>query len=115
VGGRLRSMKNPLRVLMVEDDRSDADYIKELLSGEDRAHFILEQAASLSEGTRRLQEENFDVLLLDLGLPESHGLDTFMRCRDLASEVPVVVLTGLDDEEVAMQAVQEGAQDYLVK
>lgn len=112
---RLRPMKTPLRVLMVEDDGGDADYIRELLSGEERAHFSLEQAGSLSEGVRRLQEERFDILLLDLGLPESQGLDTFMKCRDFASEVPIVVLTGLSDEEVAMQAVQKGAQDYLVK
>jgi diguanylate cyclase (GGDEF)-like protein len=104
-----------VRALLVEDDPADAEYIRELLSGEKVACLELLHVDRLSRALELLGREEFDVVLLDLGLPESHGLDTLERMREAVRKVPVIVLTGLDDEAVATKAVQEGAQDYLPK
>src|ERR1043166_1593229 len=69
----------------------------------------------LSDAVGRLEEVAFDAVLLDLGLPDSQGLATYRRLRDAARKVPIVILTALQDASVAVLAVQEGAQDYLVK
>jgi diguanylate cyclase (GGDEF)-like protein len=104
-----------VRALLVEDDPADAEYIRELLSGEKVACLELLHVDRLSRALELLGRGEFDVVLLDLGLPESHGLDTLERMREAVRKVPVIVLTGLDDEAVATKAVQEGAQDYLPK
>ena len=69
----------------------------------------------LSDGLDRLSTDHFTVVLLDLSLPDSHGLETFTKAHEQAPDVPIILMTGLDDEELALQAVQKGAQDYLVK
>ena len=79
------------------------------------SRFRLRSSERLAEALRLLSETHFDVVLLDLGLPDSQGLDTLRRLRDKHRKVAVVVLTGKDDEELALQALQEGAEDYLVK
>ena len=105
----------PIRVLLVEDNLGDADLLQETLAEGASAQFELTGVSRLGEALQRLFEEHFDVVLLDLGLPDSQGLDTFVRTHAAAPDVPIVVLTGLDDEMLAVKAVQAGAQDYLVK
>jgi serine phosphatase RsbU (regulator of sigma subunit) len=104
-----------IRVLLLEDNPGDARLIREMLVETGNTRFELTGADHLAAGLERLAADPFGLVLLDLSLPDSHGLDTFRSLRACAPEVPIVVLTGLDDEGLATQAVQEGAQDYLVK
>src|SRR5262245_40736290 len=108
------SHKGKIRVLLIDDDPQDAELVKEYLS-ENPSLAPLEWCERLKEGMRRCQRALFDVVLLDLHLPDSHGIETFHRFRAAVPDVPVVVMTGLDDEERALEAVQHGAQDYLPK
>ena len=105
----------PISVLLVEDNPADERLIRELLGEATGAAFEMECADRLSSGLARLEKGGIDVVLLDLGLPDSHGLDTFVRMRSEAPDFPIVVLTGLDDEATGTAAVRGGAQDYLVK
>ena len=104
-----------IRVLLIEDNPGDARLIRELLAEAAIATFSLECVDRLSAGLKRLSEGGIDVILLDLGLPDSQGLDTFATIYDQVRHVPIVVLTGLDDETLAIQAMRAGVQDYLVK
>ena len=104
-----------IRILLIEDNPGDARLIRELLSAKESASFDLEHADRLSTGLARLAQGNIDVIFLDLSLPDSHGLDGLNKICAQAPKVPVVVLSGLSDEAVAINAMQEGAQDYLVK
>ena len=104
-----------IRVLVIEDDPYDIDYLQELLADVENASFDFACADRLTTGLAYLAEEDFDVILLDLFLPDSRGLDTFLKARQQNPGVPIVVLTCLDDEGLALQAVQAGAQDYLTK
>ena len=99
-------------VLLIEDDDDDRALFSRLL--ESCARTVV-PAASLAEGLRRVQTGGVDVALLDLRLPDSQGIEGLMRLARTHADLPVVVLTGLDDEAVGQRAVQEGAQDYLVK
>ena len=108
-------MEDRLKVLLIEDNPGDARLIREMLIAMKGRAFDVECADRLSIGLDHLAEGGIDVILLDLSLPDSQGLDTFVRAQAQASGVPIVVLTGLDDETLAVRAVQEGAQDYLVK
>jgi signal transduction histidine kinase len=103
--------------LLIEDNPGDARLIREMLSDdqEGASTFELERVERLEQGMAYLAEHGADVVLLDLSLPDSQGLDTFLRLRERLPMVPVVVLSGLSDETVAVRAVHEGAQDYLVK
>jgi signal transduction histidine kinase/DNA-binding response OmpR family regulator len=105
----------PIRVLLVEDNQGDARLLRELLKETGRSQFDLVHVDRLSEALRVLRAEPFPVILLDLSLPDAHGLDTIGRLRCQAAGVPIVILTGLNDEEIAVRAVEEGAQDYLIK
>ena len=100
---------------MIEDDASDLFLIKKMLAKEGGNCFRLEHADNLSEGLGRLNKTDFDVVLLDLGLPDSWGLETFITIHAQAPQIPIVVLSGLDDKSLAINAVHNGAQDYLVK
>ncbi len=104
-----------IKVLIVEDNAGDVRLIRELLSQAQGSRFHLEWTRSLSDGISCLSRENFDVVLLDLGLPESKGMDTFVSLKNRFTAVPVIILTGLADEELALKAMHLGAQDYLVK
>ena len=104
----------PLDVLMIEDDDDDVLIIGDLLKGA-HARIRLARSANLFDGLKRLGEASFDAVLLDLSLPDSRGPDTFYTVRSQFPRLPVVVLSGLDDEDVAYATVQDGAQDYLVK
>jgi two-component system, cell cycle response regulator len=107
--------RSDLTVLLVEDNPGDARLIQEALADTMGGHCTLVHVDRLSAAQHRLAVEPFDVILLDLQLPDSSGITTFDRVQAGATDVPVVVLTGLSDEGMAMQAVQRGAQDYLVK
>ena len=105
----------PARVLLIEDDPVYARLIETLLEEEAGGAYRVERAGRLDEGLDRLRGGHVDAVLLDLTLPDSKGLDTFVRARDAVPSVPIVVLTGFDDEQLALDAVKRGAQDYLVK
>ena len=101
-------------VLLIEDNPGDADLVR-LRLVEGNSAVSVNCVNRLSEGLASITKQSPSVVLLDLNLPDSHGAETFRRVIDHAPNVPVVVLSGLDDEVLAMKAVQQGVQDYLVK
>lgn len=104
-----------LKILLVEDNPGDALLVEERLSEARVARFSVIRADRLGSAIRSLGDHQVDAILLDLGLPDSHGLDTLDAIREEAPGIPVVVLTGYEDERTAIEAVRSGAQDYLVK
>jgi serine phosphatase RsbU (regulator of sigma subunit) len=104
-----------IRILLVEDDPDDVWVMRNLLGDRWDAPFELVQVELLAAAIERSTDDPFDVILLDLSLPDSRGLETFFAMYAHATDVPIVVLSGLNDERTAMKAVQAGAQDYLVK
>lgn len=108
--------KECCQILLVEDDPGDANLIRHLLNQAAAGRFDLVTADSLAVATGRLQQEKPpELILLDLTLPDSNGLETVQAVQRLAPNVPIVVLTGHDDDEFALSALEVGAQDYLVK
>ncbi|HML05552.1 MAG TPA: response regulator [Methanobacterium sp.] len=105
----------PINILLIEDSAEDAVLIKEMLNESSKIPFNLTHVNRLKTGFEKLFQEPFDILLLDLNLPDSWGFDTFIRTYDQVPELPIVILSGFNDEEVAVKAVSEGAQDYLIK
>jgi len=105
---------SPLRILLVEDNPGDVLLIQETL-GDRQGEFALESVERLAAALERLRTGGIHVVLLDLTLPDSAGLGTFTAVRTNAPDVPIVVLTGLSDEALAVATVRDGAQDYLVK
>ena len=109
-------MRSSLRILLVEDDQADARLIEIALAEiENTANMDLVQVARLSKAFESLAERGADAVLLDMNLPDSQGLSTVTRMMEKAPNVPIIVLTGLADEVLTVQALQKGAQDYLVK
>lgn len=106
--------EQPVKILVVEDNPADARLLEETLKDAPGGGFELTVAERLSDGLR-LAHEGFDIVLLDLRLPDSEGFDTFERMHDEVPDVPIVVLSGMSDETLAVRAVQQGAQDYMVK
>jgi len=104
-----------MKVLVIEDNPTDALLISSLLRESGGGQFAIECVERLAEGLDRLGDETIDAVLLDLSLPDSSGFDTLMQVETRAPKVPIVVLTGTDDEALAARAVRYGAQDYLVK
>lgn len=104
-----------LRLLVIEDEPQDAKYIGEILSESSDPVYQIEFADRLSCGLDRLDRGSIDVVLLDMCLPDSRGLETVIQARSRAPRVPFVVLTGNKDEKLGVEAVKEGAQDYLNK
>jgi signal transduction histidine kinase len=107
--------KEPLHVLVVEDNAGDARLLREMFSKEQPGSFEVTHLLRMSDALSHLAKGVTDIVLLDMGLPDGHGLDTVRRARAVAPGVPVIVLTGLDDEALAAEAMREGAQDYLIK
>jgi len=105
----------PIKFLLIEDNPGDARLIQELLSEANMESFQVEVAKRLSDGLDALSARRFDVVLLDLSLPDSSGLETLVKVHTKAQKVAIIVLTGLSDEALAVEAVRKGAQDYLVK
>ncbi|MBI3297492.1 MAG: response regulator [Elusimicrobia bacterium] len=108
-------MSETTSVLLIEDDADDAYLIGKALSRTPGGNFALEVVDRLSRGIDRVAEGGIDVILLDLTLPDSMGLDTLQKTRAAVVSIPIVVMTGLDEESVALAALQQGAQDYLIK
>lgn len=108
-------IKKPLRLLLVEDSESDAALLEENILSSTIWDIYLSVAVSLGEAIEHLKDNHTDAVLLDLTLPDSSGLDTIRKVKEANSDIPIVVLTGIDDETIGIEAVRTGAQDYLVK
>lgn len=106
---------NSIKILLIEDNPADACLIKEMLLESDSTGFIVEAVNRLSNGIEYLKNHAVDVVLLDLTLPDSTGMATFEKLSGHAPRLPIIVLTGLDDERMAIESMRSGLQDYLVK
>jgi signal transduction histidine kinase len=104
-----------LQVLVIEDNAGDVRLLREMFSKERADSFELTHLLRMSDAEAHLAKGGVDIVLLDMGLPDGHGLDTVRRAHAVAPGVPMIVLTGLDDEALAAEAMQAGAQDYLIK
>jgi len=107
--------EKPIKILFVEDDSGYVRLIKEMLKEYNRALFEPTHVTKLAGAIKHLKTETFDVVLLDLNLPDSWGFETFEKLRAESPSIPIVVLTGMTDEDLGVMAVQKGAQDYLGK
>ena len=105
----------PIHVLLIEDNPGDIRLVRELLGETRYGQFPLIQAGRLDAGIRCLNEATIDVILLDLSLPDSQGVETLIRMHAAARGIPIVLMTGLEDEELGLHLIQAGAQDYLIK
>jgi len=104
-----------VKILLIEDNPGDIRIIKELLQDAVDFRFDLISADNLLDGLNYIEEKKVDIILLDLGLPDCTGFDTVLRTREKAKNIPLVILTGLNDGELALKAIHAGAQDFLVK
>ncbi|MCX7709428.1 MAG: GGDEF domain-containing response regulator [Clostridia bacterium] len=104
-----------INVLLVESDINDARLIHQLLSIESNIEFKMDLAENLSAGLEFLGKKPYDIILLNIFLPENQGLDTLERFHDTVPEIPIIIMTSVDDESLGIKSVQNGAQDYLVK
>jgi len=105
----------PVTVLIIDDDPVQVQAISNLFAAANGHPFELDSAGSLSEGEARLASGRFEIVLLDLGLPDSCGMETFTKLHRRFPGLPVVVFTSLEDEGVGLELVHDGAQDYLIK
>ncbi|MCS6318741.1 MAG: PAS domain S-box protein [Nitrospira sp.] len=105
----------PTHILLVEDNARDARLLRELLADTGTDRFTLRHVERLDAGIRCLTQATFDIILLDLWLPDSQGAETLVKMHRAAQGIPIVLMTGLEDEELGLQLIQAGAQDYLVK
>src|ERR1044071_1002895 len=106
--------EKPIKLLLIEDNPGDARLMELMLRGKNRESFELEWVERFADGLQRVAKGGIDLVLLDLSLPDSHGPETFSKFHQQAPHVPIIVLSGLDDEEVAIKTVQAGGQDYTV-
>lgn len=104
-----------INICLLEDNRGDVILIKELLSDIKNKNYTIEFYENLAELEKRLIADDFDVLLVDLNLPDSKGIDTFNKVKKIAPRKPIIILTGLFDDELAAEIVSIGAEDYLMK
>jgi DNA-binding response OmpR family regulator len=104
-----------ISVLLVEDDEQDAYLVQRMLIPVSQAEIVVRHVSTRADTLICLAHHHIDVVLLDLGLPDSQGFDTVLRIRASFPGVPVVVLTGLDDEDVGLRAIECGAQDFVSK
>ncbi|MBV9864203.1 MAG: PAS domain S-box protein [Abitibacteriaceae bacterium] len=105
----------PISILLVEDNPADAGLLREALRDVETTQFALHHVERLDTALQYLETNPADIVLLDLSLPDAHGMDSVRRTHTAVPHMPIVVLTGNNDEEIALQAVQMGAQDYLIK
>lgn len=108
-------MRPSLRVLLVEDNPGDARLVQEAFLESNFTRFEVEHAPTLAHATEQLTRNRADVVLLDLSLPDGQGLRSAARFMSAFPNVPFIILTGLDDEAVGLDAVRQGAQDYVIK
>jgi len=104
-----------IAILLIEDNPGDARLLEEMLKGSGEESWRLHHVSNVKEGWDRLENETINLILLDLMLPETSGIETFKKIYGHAPDTPIIVMTGLNDEELATSAVRHGAQDYLVK
>ena len=104
-----------INVLIVEDDPGDARLVVEALRNNGRRSFSTENVKSLKAALEQLKDKKFNIVLLDLSLPDSFGAATVEEINRQAPQMPIIVLTGAQDETIAMEVVEKGAQDYLIK
>ncbi|MDJ0661007.1 MAG: hybrid sensor histidine kinase/response regulator [Crocosphaera sp.] len=104
-----------IKVLLIEDNLAESRLLHEVLKGATKQEFRLFHEKRLQDALKQLQTQTFDIILLDLTLPDSQGLDSLVPIISQKSHIPIVVLTNMNDEELALDAVRKGAQDYLVK
>jgi DNA-binding NtrC family response regulator len=104
-----------INILYIEDNHDDVAIMEEMLADQGNMAFSLIHFDLLATGLERLDKDGMDIILLDLSLPDSHGFATFQAVTKKAKDLPIIIMTGIDDETLAVKAVQEGAQDYLVK
>lgn len=109
------SKKSITRLLLIEDNPGDARLLREMLNEQGSHNIEFTHVECMSEAEKHLAECEVDIILLDLGLPDAQGLEAVRRAHAAAPRVPLVVLTALDDESLAAQALQEGAQEHLIK
>jgi DNA-binding NtrC family response regulator len=100
-------------ILFIEDDPDLADALETTFRYADTSDFIIERAITLGSAITLLGSREIDVVLLDLNLPDSRGLETFLKIQRIAPELPVIILSGLADEALAVESVRAGAQDYV--
>jgi diguanylate cyclase (GGDEF)-like protein len=108
-------MEAAMRILLIEDNPGDARLLREMLRAEVHSEFAVTTVDRIASGLASLGEREFDLVLLDLSLPDSEGIDTLRQVRSAAPGLPIIVLTGLNREDMGLMAVREGAQDYLIK
>ena len=104
-----------MHILLIEDNENDVEIIRHSFSESSEETWTLHWVNTLHAGLALLENGGIDVVLLDLSLPDSQGVETFTQVHRCAPFMPVVVLTGLEDEQFGLQMVEKGAQDYLVK
>ena len=104
-----------IRILLIEDNSGDAYLIEEHLEEFANFSYEIESVGTLNEGLNILKEQPFDVILLDIVLPDSDGVNTFFRIHNQNSRIPIILLTELDDKAIGSYAVEKGAHDFLVK
>jgi len=107
--------KKPINVLLIEDDRGYARLIREMIEDRMGRYVNSDHVISLAEGLEHLKNKHVDVVLLDLILPDSEGLDTFLRVNQATPDTSIVILTSIEDEQTALEALKAGVQDYLYK
>lgn len=108
-------MEQSLRILVVEDNEDDFFFINKYLISAEHYRFTVSRAIRLADALGVLEENGIDIVLLDLTLPDSSGIETFSTLHEAYPKVPIVILTGLDDDDVGIGAVQDGAQDFISK
>ena len=108
-------MNDSIKILLIEDNPADARLIDIYLKESYKSHYSLSVVDLLSKGLDLLNTDDFDIIIIDLSLPDSSGIDTFKDVFAAADKKPVMVLTGLEDESVGINTVKLGAQDFLIK
>ena len=108
-------MEENIKILLIEDNLGDAYMIEEQLEEFANFSYELNNVGTLNEALSILKEQLFNVILLDLGLPDSDGINTFLSIRNQNSLIPIIILTGLNDETIGTYVIKEGAHDFLVK
>lgn len=105
----------PIKVLLIEDNLGDFELILRMLDKSENVKFKLSHTQKLGSGLELLEMNKFDIILLDLGLPDCEGLNSFKVIFKKYSTIPIIILTGLANEETGIKSIKYGAQDYLVK
>jgi CheY-like chemotaxis protein len=108
-------MSEKIEILLFEDNLGDAILIEEMLDEFADFSYELINVKTLNEGLSLIKRRLFDVILTDLSLPDSDGIDTFLKIHAINSRIPIIIFTGSNNNEIGIDAVKKGAQDYLVK